>query len=49
MRRDGEALLATGLDAVGLSRKVPATLRRRRHVRRAIAAARAAKKAKEQK
>jgi hypothetical protein len=46
MRRDGEALLATGLDAHGLGRKLPPTLRRRVHVKRALAAAKAKGEAK---
>ena len=41
MRRDGEALLAVSLDAHGLSRKLPKSLRRRTHIRRARAAAKA--------
>ena len=49
MRRDGEALLAVSLDAHGLSRKLPKSLRRRTHIRRARAEAKAAAKAKEPK
>jgi hypothetical protein len=43
MARDGEALLATTLDAAGLGRKLPKVLRRRAHIRRARAAAKARK------
>jgi hypothetical protein len=45
LAKGGEVLLATTLDRVGLGRKIPPTLRRRSHIRRARAAAKA--KAKE--
>jgi hypothetical protein len=48
MRRDGEALLATSWDAVGLPRKVPKAIRRKAHVRRARAEFKKAKAAKEE-
>jgi hypothetical protein len=48
LARTGEALLARTLDTHGLGRKLPATLRRRTHIRRARAAAKAKAKAKEQ-
>jgi hypothetical protein len=39
MARDGEALLAKTLNAHGLGRKLPARLRRRAHIKRALAKA----------
>jgi hypothetical protein len=44
MRRTGEMLLARSLDVHGLSRKIPPSLRRRSHIRRARAEAKEAKK-----
>jgi hypothetical protein len=41
LARAGEALLARTLDTHGLGRKLPPTLRRRTHIRRARAAAKA--------
>jgi hypothetical protein len=46
LARTGESLLSVSLDRAGLGRKIPASLRRRAHVRKARAAA---KKAKEEK
>jgi len=48
MRRTGEMLLARSLDVHGLSRKLPPTLRRRRHVKKARAAAKAKAKGDQQ-
>jgi len=48
LRRTGEALLAVSLDARGMSHRLPAMYRRRKHVKRALAAAAAAKKAREE-
>jgi hypothetical protein len=45
MAKDGEAMVAKTLNAHGLRRKIPARIRRRVHVRKALAAAKA--KAKE--
>jgi hypothetical protein len=46
MRRTGEMLLARSLDVHGLSRKLPPPLRRRTHVKKARAAAKAKGEAK---
>src|SRR5258707_5598886 len=43
MAKGGEELLAVTLDRAGLGRKIPAQLRRRRHVKKARAAAAKAK------
>jgi hypothetical protein len=43
LAKDGEVLLAETLDAHGLGRKLPKALRRRGHIRRARAAAKARK------
>jgi len=43
LAKTGEVLLATTLDDAGLSRKLPASLRRRVHVKKARAAAKARK------
>jgi periplasmic glucans biosynthesis protein len=45
LAKTGEALLARTLDTHGLGRKLPAALRRRTHIKKARAAAAAAKKA----
>jgi hypothetical protein len=42
----GEAMLASSLDAVGLGRKIPPSLRRRAHIKKARAAAKKAKEGK---
>jgi glucans biosynthesis protein len=49
MAKVGEVLLVRTLDDAGLSRKVPASLRRRAHVKRARAEAKKAKAKDEQK
>jgi hypothetical protein len=43
MARDGETMVASALDGVGLGRKIPPSLRRRAHIKRARAAARKGK------
>jgi hypothetical protein len=46
MARGGEALLAETLDSLGMGRKLPASLRRRAHIKKARAAAKARKQGK---
>jgi hypothetical protein len=44
LARTGEALVAKTLDAHGLRRKIPARIRRRTHVRKALAKAKGEQK-----